>query len=53
MDVFHGANEGLVLAEIELEAEDEPFTLPDWIGEEVTGDERYYNAMLAKHPRNH
>ncbi|OAV68562.1 hypothetical protein Barb6XT_00918 [Bacteroidales bacterium Barb6XT] len=53
VDVFHGANEGLVLAEIELEAEDEQFALPDWIGEEVTGDERYYNAMLAKHPHNH
>ncbi|MDR2969821.1 MAG: CYTH domain-containing protein [Tannerellaceae bacterium] len=50
VDIFHGANEGLVLAEIELQSEDESFELPAWIGKEVTGDRRYYNSMLAKHP---
>lgn len=50
IDVFHGANEGLVVAEVELGAEDEPFTRPDWLGEEVTGDARYYNSSLSKHP---
>ena len=50
VDVFHGDNEGLVMAEIELKSEDESFDVPSWIGEEVTGDERYYNAYLAKHP---
>lgn len=50
VDVFHGANEGLIMAEIELSTEDEPFALPTWIGKEVTGDRRYYNSMLTKHP---
>ncbi|MDL2256079.1 CYTH domain-containing protein [Parabacteroides sp. OttesenSCG-928-K15] len=50
IDVFQGANKGLVLAEIELHAPDESFTLPAWIGKEVTGDPRYYNAMLTKQP---
>lgn len=50
VDVFHGANEGLVVAEIELASPDEPFDKPDWIGKEVTGDRRYYNSMLIKHP---
>lgn len=50
LDVFEGANAGLVMAEVELAAEDEAFDLPDWAGEEVTGDPRYYNAYLAKHP---
>lgn len=50
VDVFHGANEGLIMAEVELSAEDEPFALPTWIGKEVTGDRRYYNSMLTKHP---
>ncbi len=50
IDVFHGANEGLVLAEIELGAEDESFAMPVWAGKEVTGDRRYYNSMLARHP---
>jgi len=49
IDVFFGANEGLVLAELELESENEAFEKPDWVGEEVTGDIRYYNAYLAKH----
>ncbi|MDR2765221.1 MAG: CYTH domain-containing protein [Tannerella sp.] len=52
VDVFHGDNEGLVVAEIELPSEEDTFTWPDWLGEEVTGDPKYYNAMLAKHPFN-
>lgn len=50
VDVFHGCNEGLVVAEIELREEDETFEHPDWIGEEVTGQGHYYNSMLSKHP---
>ena len=50
VDVFHGANEGLVVAEIELQSEDETFTLPQWIDREVSGDARYYNSMLAQKP---
>lgn len=50
VDVFHGDNEGLVVAEIELEDKDEVFELPDFVGEEVTGDARYYNACLFKNP---
>ncbi len=50
VDVFHGANEGLVLAEIELSDENEPFERPSWLGEEVTGDVRYYNSMLSRNP---
>ena len=50
VDLFHGDNEGLIVAEVELEAEDEPFELPVWAGEEVTGDPKYYNAMLVRHP---
>lgn len=46
IDEFHGRHEGLVVAEIELPAEDSPFSLPDFIGKEVTGDERYYNSNL-------
>jgi adenylate cyclase len=52
VDVFEGANEGLVVAEIELESEGQPFDLPDWAGEEVSEDIRYYNACLAMHPFN-
>jgi CYTH domain-containing protein len=47
VDVFHGIHEGLVIAELELSSEDEAFHRPDWIGEEVTGDERYYNSYLS------
>lgn len=47
IDVFAGAHQGLVLAEVELESPDQPVTLPPWIGTEVTGDERYANAALA------
>lgn len=50
VDEFHGDNEGLVMAEIELAAEDEPFDKPEWLGKEVTGDPRYYNSMLKEHP---
>lgn len=50
VDVFHGENEGLVVAEIELGAEDEPFVRPDWLADEVTGDARYYNSSLARTP---
>ena len=50
VDEFHGDNEGLTVAEIELPHEDFPFEKPDWLGEEVTGDKRYYNSMLAKNP---
>ena len=50
VDVFHGSNEGLVLAEIELSDELEAFEKPFWLGEEVTGDMRYYNSMLSLHP---
>jgi adenylate cyclase len=50
VDEFYGDNEGLVLAEIELSTEEEEFARPDWLGEEVTGDIRYYNSMLMKNP---
>ena len=50
VDVFRGANEGLVLAEIELGSPDEPFDRPAWLGPEVTGDRRYYNSYLSLHP---
>jgi len=50
VDEFYGENEGLTVAEIELPSEDHPFTKPDWLGEEVTGDVRFYNAMLMKNP---
>lgn len=50
VDEFHGANEGLVVAEIELPAEDTVFEKPQWVGKEVSGDPRYYNSMLARHP---
>ena len=50
VDEFYGENEGLVIAEVELNSEDEPFEKPDFIGEEVTGNRRYYNAHLVKHP---
>jgi len=50
VDEFYGTNEGLTVAEIELPSEDTPFEKPDWLGEEVTGDVRYYNSMLMKNP---
>lgn len=50
VDEFLNDNKGLVIAEIELNSEDEKFDIPDWVGYEVTGDEKYYNAYLVKHP---
>jgi CYTH domain-containing protein len=50
VDVFEGENQGLILAEIELNNENDLFDKPDWLGAEVTGDERYYNAYLSHHP---
>lgn len=50
VDVFSGANEGLVVAEIELARADEPFERPPWLGAEVSEDPRYYNANLVAHP---
>jgi adenylate cyclase len=50
VDEFLGANAGLVVAEIELAAEDETFDLPEWVADEVTGDARYYNSNLIKQP---
>ena len=47
VDIFAGAHAGLTLAEIELPAEDTPFERPNWLGREVTGERRYYNASLA------
>ncbi len=50
VDVFAGANAGLVMAEIELEAADAAVALPGWVGREVTDDPRFYNSSLAVHP---
>lgn len=50
VDEFFGDNEGLLLAEVELAEEGQAVDLPDWIGEEVTGDPRYYNASLVERP---
>ena len=50
VDEFHGENDGLVIAEIELKNENEQFSRPAWLGEEVTGDRKYYNAMLSRNP---
>jgi adenylate cyclase len=50
IDVFEGHNSGLVLAEVELEQADEAVELPDWITVEVSGDPRYFNSYLARHP---
>jgi len=50
IDEFFGENQGLIIAELELESEDQEFNKPDWVGEEVTGDPRYYNANLIKNP---
>ena len=53
VDEFEGENAGLVVAELELAAEDQAVTLPAWVGEEVTTDPRYYNANLIAHPFSH
>ncbi|MDB5155314.1 MAG: hypothetical protein JWR50_21 [Mucilaginibacter sp.] len=50
MDVFEGDNAGLIIAEIELDSEDEQFELPPWIGSEVTGQDQYYNSSLSHRP---
>ena len=50
IDEFYRENEGLTIAEIELNAEEEDFTTPEWIGSEVTGDNKYYNSQLSENP---
>ena len=50
MDEFYGDNDGLVIAEVELQSEDEPFVKPDFIADEVTGDRRFYNSSLRAMP---
>ena len=50
VDVFHGENEGLIIAEIELSSEQEVFEKPNWLGKEVTSDNRYYNSYICQKP---
>jgi adenylate cyclase len=50
IDVFAGDNNGLIVAELELESTDEEFSMPDWAGEDVSDDPRYYNVCLVTHP---
>jgi len=50
IDEFFGDNSGLVMTEIELRSEEDTFTKPAWLGEQVTGDKRYYNSQLSKNP---
>lgn len=50
VDEFYGDNEGLTVAEVELGSESEEFIKPEWLGDEVTGDAKYYNSMLMKNP---
>ena len=50
VDEFFGRNDGLIVAEVELTSEDQEFEKPDWIGEEVTADPRYFNSNLVKDP---
>lgn len=50
IDIFSGENKGLEIAEVELNTENQTVNLPDWIGEEVTSDSRYYNSNLVKNP---
>ncbi len=50
VDEFFGVNDGLIVAEVELESEDHAFTKPDWIGEEIVNDPRYFNSNLIAHP---
>ena len=52
VDEFYGENEGLIMAEIELHDENEEFIKPAWLGDEVTGDKKYYNSSLMKTPYN-
>jgi adenylate cyclase len=53
IDEFLGDNQGLLIAEVELVSPDQAVSLPHWVGKEVTGDERYYNSYLARHPFCH
>ncbi len=50
VDVFEGYNQGLIIAEVELSHENQTFEKPSWLGDELTGDERFYNSFLSKHP---
>ena len=50
VDEFHGDNDGLIMAEVELGSEDEPYVKPDFIGREVTGDRRFYNSHMRLNP---
>lgn len=50
IDEFFGENRGLIVAELELESEDQKFEIPEWVGKEVTGDPRYFNSNLINHP---
>ena len=50
VDEFLGLNVGLVVAEIELDSEDQAFAMPPWVGDEVTDDQRYFNSSLSQHP---
>lgn len=50
VDEFQGENQGLIIAEVELENESQSINIPDWVGKEVSHDPRYYNVNLAKHP---
>ena len=50
VDEFHGDNSGLIIAEVELNTVDETIKKPDWLGEEVTGNPKYYNSQLSKNP---
>lgn len=50
VDEYYGDNEGLIVAEVELSSESEAFDKPEWLGDEVTGNAKYYNSMLAKNP---
>jgi CYTH domain-containing protein len=52
IDEFFGENDGLVIAEVELQSKNEDFNKPDWLAKEVTGDIRYYNSQLSKQPYN-
>ena len=50
IDVFEGDNKGLIIVEVELNNDNETIELPDWLGEEITGDKRYYNSYISNHP---
>jgi len=53
VDVFEGDNAGLIVAELELDDENQQFSLPEWVGQDVSDDPRYYNVCLVKHPFKH